>query len=345
MRIRAQEHVRTDDQQRGFSVLELVIAMAVFTIVMGSIYGLLEIGRRGRVNTMQRNEVLQNVRIALNTMGRDSINAGVGYPNEGAALPDDTFSDPRIGIRTAADGDNLPDLLTPVFVGNNLNTIFGVATDQITFVFQDDSFNAGRSISINRVVNSGEQLRIALPCDNTPCNAPSQIGDIYVVTGINGSAIGLVTETPEADKINFANDDPLGINRPGGSSPIRQATFTAGCGVDCDANASVTKISWVTYRIIDDGQGVGTLVRRVFGGAAGVTDQPLAFGVENLQIVYLLADGRVLDAPTPTEMQTIRQVRVSVDVRSPDIDPRTNRPFRSTLTSTFSTRNLGFEKD
>jgi prepilin-type N-terminal cleavage/methylation domain-containing protein len=330
--------------QAGFSMVEMMIAIIIFTIVMGAVYGLLEIGRRGRGNTMQRNEVIQNVRIALNTLGRDALNAGVGYPNAGAALLDNTLSNPAIGILPTADPDNDSDLLTPVFAGNNMNVISGTPTDQITFVFQDDSFNSGRSLPINRAVNSGEQLRIATPCDNTPCNAPAEIGDLYVVTGINGSAIGMVTETPELDKINFADRDPLELNKPGATSPIKQAVWTPGCGNDCDAGASVMKIMWVTYRVVDDGNGVGTLVRRVYGGLAGFTDQPLAFGVENLQIAYTLDDGALVEAPDSLQMQRIRQVRVTVNVRSPDLDPRTNQPYRSVLTSSYSTRNLGYEE-
>jgi hypothetical protein len=313
---------------------------------MGSIYGLLEVGRGGRFNSMQRNEMIQNVRIALNTMGRDALNAGVGYPNEGAALRDDTLSSPQVQISPGPDGDNVDDLLTPVLAFNNINVVNGTATDQVTFVYQDDSFNSGRSLAIDRIVDSGSQLRIAVPCDTSPCNQPAQVGDIYLVTGQGGSAIGMVTEKPEDDKLDMANDDPLDLNKPGASSPIRRVVYLPSCtGNDCDAPASVKKITWVTYRVVDDGTGVGTLVRRVYGGLTGVVDQPLAFGVLNMQISYVLTGGVVTDSPTSLEMQDIRQVRVTVDIRSPEVDPRTRQPFRTTLTSTFSTRNLGYEKD
>jgi hypothetical protein len=90
----------------------------------------------------------------------------------------------------------------------------------------------------------------------------------------------------------------------------------------------------------------GTIRRRLYGGsnAEGFVDQPLSFGVENLQVQYVLDDGSVVDIPESEEMASIRQVRVSVSVRSPDLDPKTNRPFRADITSTFSARNLTYEK-
>jgi hypothetical protein len=51
------------------------------------------------------------------------------------------------------------------------------------------------------------------------------------------------------------------------------------------------------------------------------------------------------DVPSPTNlMKFIRQIRLSVTVRSPDIDPNTKLNYRTTLTSTFSTRNTAYEK-
>ena len=97
--------------QSGFTLIELTVGVVVFAIVMSSIYGLLMLARSGRLNTNQRSEILQNMRIALNTIGRDAINAGVDYPNLGAILPDDSLAT-AFGITPDSDTDS--DLLTPV---------------------------------------------------------------------------------------------------------------------------------------------------------------------------------------------------------------------------------------
>jgi prepilin-type N-terminal cleavage/methylation domain-containing protein len=129
--------------QSGFTLIELAVSVVVFAIVMGAAYGLIHVARSGRINTNQRSEILQNLRIALNTIGRDAINAGVGYPNLGAVLPDDSLST-VFGV--APDTNPDADLLTPVYAIDNINSINGTGTDHITFVFIDDTFNGGQSL-------------------------------------------------------------------------------------------------------------------------------------------------------------------------------------------------------
>ncbi|HWP43324.1 MAG TPA: prepilin-type N-terminal cleavage/methylation domain-containing protein [Blastocatellia bacterium] len=318
------------DRQSGFTLLELVVGVVIFGIVMGAAFGLLQIARSGRLNTNQRSEILQNLRIALNTIGRDAINAGVDYPNLGAVLPDNSLAT-VFGLTPDADTD--ADVLTPVYAIDGKNAVNGVATDHITFVFIDDTFNNGQSLPIDLISASGNQLRIGGGFNNSPCN----LNDIYIITGQNGSALGMLTRKTGADRLDLVDGDPLGINEPSATSPL------AGMQVP----ASLQRLAWVTYFVLDEdgaGPGAGALIRRVYGGSGGWTDQPLAFGVENLQIQYVLMDGAVVDVPGPNQMEDIRQVRVSVGVRSPDIDPRTNRPFQADLTATFSTRNLYYEK-
>lgn len=330
---------RRNSKQTGFTIIEVAVSVTVFAIVMGAIYGLLHVARGGRVNTSQRTEVLQNVRVALNAMGRDAINAGVGYPNLGALIPDDKLS--VVGV--LPDGDTTPDFLTPVYAVNNLNSVNGTVTDQVTFLYVDDAFNAGASIpigSINDPAGTDTVLTVQAGFNNTACNT----GDIYLITGTSGSAVGMLTSKTGADQLNFAGTDPLGINNPGAGSAIDTVVTPA----------SVLKLVWVTYYVADEdgnGTGTGTLRRRVHGGfnpgnntMMNWVDQPLAFGVEDLQVQYVLANGAVVDLPTTAQMEDIRQVRATVTVRSSDIDPKTNLPFRLALTASFSTRNLVYEK-
>jgi hypothetical protein len=311
---------------------------------MGAVYGLLHVSRGGRLNVSQRTEVLQNVRVALNAIGRDAINAGVSYPNLGALIPDDKLA--LIGV--PADTDNTPDFLTPVYAADELNSVNGRMTDQVTFLYVDDSFNNGVSIPISAINNSGGQTVLTVQAGFN--NGPVNRGDVYLITGNNGSAIGTVTSKTGADTLNFAGTDPLGINQPGAGSAIDGIL----------PPASLLRLTWVTYYVADEdgnGTGTGTLRRHVYGGLNGAgaliagADQPLAFGVENMQIQYVLATGTVVNLPATAQMEDIRQVRIAVTVRSTDIDPKNidpvtglAQPFRSTLTASFSTRNLVYEK-
>jgi type II secretory pathway pseudopilin PulG len=336
-------------KQAGFTLLELLVSVFVFIIVLGSIYSLLQVGRSSRSSTLQRIETTQNIRIALNTISREILNAGVGFGNIGAMMNDDRLS-ALLGLPPDSDTD--PDWLTPVVAGNNLNPVNGTMTDQITLVFQDDAFNNGQSVPIDRFSNSGALLRVASPYDNSGF----EIGAVYVIIGAN-SALGVLTNKASSDKLVFASSDPLGINRPGNDSPILKALGfdptnpppkDPGCGSDCyQIQGSIKKLNWVTYFVRDEdgnGPGTGTLIRRYYGGSSGWVDMPLAFGIEDMQITYVLEDGSVIDSPSRTQMSDIRQVRIAVTVRSPEIDPRTNQPYRINMTTSISTRNLGYEE-
>jgi prepilin-type N-terminal cleavage/methylation domain-containing protein len=66
--------------QRGFSLVELLVAMAVTLIVSGAIYGLLTTGGNAFRREPEVADRQQNIRIAMDAIGRDVENAGGGTP-------------------------------------------------------------------------------------------------------------------------------------------------------------------------------------------------------------------------------------------------------------------------
>jgi hypothetical protein len=110
----------------------------------------------------------------------------------------------------------------------------------------------------------------------------------------------------------------------------------------------------VTYFVTAD----GVLTRRRYGNNAtggAFVDEPLVYGVENFQIVYVMDNGSVSNNPSAGAdgiagnaddeealLQAVRQVRFTIDVRSLETDQAGN-PFRTSMTSTYSTRNLGYD--
>ena len=79
--------------QRGFSLLELLVAMTLFMVVTGSIWGVLRIAQQSRAAVNQNVPLSKNVRIALNVIGHDTYNAGFGYPlGSTVVLPDNRIS-------------------------------------------------------------------------------------------------------------------------------------------------------------------------------------------------------------------------------------------------------------
>ncbi len=65
--------------ERGFTLLEMLVAMVVFLIVTGSIYGLLQVGRIDRNRAGRRSDIMKDARAAIHLIGRDALNAGLSY--------------------------------------------------------------------------------------------------------------------------------------------------------------------------------------------------------------------------------------------------------------------------
>ncbi len=127
-------HSLQTSTERGFSIIELVIAMTITLAVMAAATTLLatSLRTRGRENT--RSEALASTQRALNIMSREIGNSGYGLADNGIVLLDSGTS----SIRVRANLDNNSSL---------------VGTDEdIRFVLQTPSGGTG---SIVRYDNSG----------------------------------------------------------------------------------------------------------------------------------------------------------------------------------------------
>src|SRR5450631_136058 len=71
----------------GFSMVELMVAMAVGLVIMGGAMQLFKSGTTATMMVTQQAEMQQNVRAALNLVARDVSMAGAGLPSGGLALP------------------------------------------------------------------------------------------------------------------------------------------------------------------------------------------------------------------------------------------------------------------
>lgn len=344
--------------EKGFTLLELVIAMIIFLIVTASIYSVLQVAQRSRTVVSQQAQLNKNVRIALSMIGRDTYNAGFGYPlNNTVVLPDNRIS-ALLGIPN--DTDNSRDTVPPIIAGNNItlntfNDASNVKTDQVTFLFKDSSFNligtAGSEVSlplnINAATTTGTGIDEIVPISGS--NSACRKNDLFLITGNTGSALGVVTALSGSNKVQFSNGDVLGFNQTGTSGPLRGITTPA----------SMQRVKMITYFVAAD----GTLTRREYvnvppvGAAApqNWVDEPIVYGVEDFQIKYVLDDGTVSDNPsagadgkqgTSDDVQAnlakIRQIRYTIYVKGSELNSA-GQPYKVNMTSTFSTRNLGYD--
>src|SRR5580704_8013297 len=164
-----------DGRQAGFSVLEMTMGVVLFSIVLASMLGLLEVGRRTRLNTLERNEDLQDVRIALNQMSRDVLNAGVDYPNAGPALPTNWLWN-HAGLAKSSPTaalDNLPPVIPGCgepgcYPAATLGGLIFTGSAPPNSTLTKTTTPAGTSIcdqmtlaSVNYLVNSGNAVQMA----------------------------------------------------------------------------------------------------------------------------------------------------------------------------------------
>src|ERR1035438_3054520 len=72
---------------RGFTLLELMIAMALGLIVMAAMTSLFKTGMNSTMLLTQRAETQQNMRAAIDLMVKDISMAGAGLPSGGIQWP------------------------------------------------------------------------------------------------------------------------------------------------------------------------------------------------------------------------------------------------------------------
>lgn len=342
--------------EAGFSILELLTATTIFIVISGSIWGLLEVARGSRNVVSQQTQLAKNVRTSLNLMGRDTYNAGYGYPLKNSVFAPDNSIFTLLGLPN--DFDTTRDLVPPIISGNNIrlnnyNTTANTFTDQVTFLSKDNTFNpqppgpnsVSTPIGINAATTTGTGIDEIIPLSGS--NAACRVNDLYLVTGANGSTLGVSTGLVGTNIVQFANADVLGLNVTGIAGSLRNVTTPA----------TMQRVSMITYFVTTD----GILTRRRYINtppvvpAVGFVDEPLVYDVENFQIQYVMENGTLSDNPSAgpdgipgnaddvqANLAAIRQVRFTVSVRSREMNA-TNQPYRETMTVTYSTRNLGYD--
>lgn len=340
--------------ERGFSLMELLLAMALGLVVLAGAVAMLRQGVDISHMVTQRAEMQQNVRVAINFLARDLSIAGTGMPAGGIQLPiGGGAQNPLRGCSTTNCGlwgffaDQRLYSVTP---GDGLGPIVnGVQTDIVTLAYRDDSIDLGQ---LTAATPSGNQLDID-PTINPPLNDPAvgiQINDMLVLCNSNGCAVGVVTGLIP-DGILFANPDDLNVNQPSAANGNIASILDPPNGPAIPPT-SAYRINTVTYFIQmvagPDGQlntadDVARLMRQVNANPPA----PVAENIENLQFTYDIFDDN-LGVPTAALPNAgglpnqIRKINISVSARSPARGLFRPRYERSTLVTSVNARNLTF---
>jgi len=369
--------------QDGVTLIEMLVAIVIFLIVTGTIYGLLQIGRVDRNRASHRADILKNARIAIHLIGRDALNAGLSYNRVGALAPEG-FVSSTFGL--PGDPDTKRDAITAIMAGNDifvngLNPNTAVLTDTAVFCYRDMDFNGGDLVHLSDVKSpaadpSTARVEAVVP-PNSPAGTPTGVEkarkhQLYLVESDSTQVAIMATDVNGAELVDAAPGDPLGLNQSlngsgeSGSVLRKCEPPLPGPPAVMDGNcttyvATLKHFVMVGYKVKPD----GTLVRTIYGNntdgtvpADQIREQPLAYGVENLQISYVLEDGTVTSSPSaysdggdnipstgnelPDQLNLIRQITVTITVQATASEGLNRKPESITFSATFSARNMEY---
>jgi len=248
---------RSTKRARGFSLLEMVVATAIGTVVVGTATQLYVQGVTATWTVSQRAEMQQDFRAASNMLTKDLSLAGAGLGN-GAEIQLPTSSTiPVYGCDQSStcyiNGASMQypqqsgtPFLYGLLTGYNAGpTISGQTTDIVTVAYTDPSFYLD---CYTATIASATTVTFALPSTTSVnCTAPNSgsiqnINDaavgltpgdlvLFYFTSGSSTSIPVVAEvygaTPTSATVTFSSGDPLKMNQ-GSSAPKSLASQTTG---------------------------------------------------------------------------------------------------------------------
>jgi len=277
-----------DVKQRGFSMVELVIAMTVTLIISAAIFQLLSAGQTAFRKEPSMAERQQSIRVAMDLISQDIYRAGYGFPQFAQV-----FLDNLDGIGPMGPG------------GNN--------TDELEIYLADECPAKSVCDSPGTTITTNQEFS---PCDQFPA---------LVILG-NETEWGLYwAEAP--GKGTSASCDGSGKTRNGHAVlPHGKSRFhNPPGGVPFNPEWMLVGGA-IRYRINLEADGTPNLERSAYGGetmngGSASTWQIIARGVEDLQVEYLNGVGWQ-DEPGTTAVgdydSIIRRVKVTLSARALD---------------------------
>jgi type II secretory pathway pseudopilin PulG len=348
--------------EAGYSLVELLVAMGITTVIMGATLAGLSDAIRSNEAVLQMTTMNNGLRAAMDLMVRDLLQTGSGLPKGHVILtPSGGALIRRPGPPGTAYTSSAADLSIPAVIpGAGLGPVInGMATDMITILTADNNFTdvaltavTSTSVDVSPAVDIGAGIDRVIA---------GQLMMVY-----KGSTTTLVQVTavdPVSRRISFGTGDSLRLNQTGGGIVGNLASLNAQppTGAAAPAATRLTRVRMISYYLDDTtSPGRPRLVRRVNNGHAIDFDNTLgtavAFDVENLRFTYDINDGAAnpsgvrfvpedltaLGACAPDECSPtqIRKVNVTLTARSQNATNPQARVYRNTLQSQVALRGM-----
>lgn len=321
--------------ERGFSLVELLVGMTLTLVILAGALGVLQDAARASNEAAAITDVNQNIRVAMNMVIRDLVQAGEGDYSlrTGVSVPNGDGVDPI--VRPSPDDAEwfFPasyTVLPAVSTGNGLGaTVNGIQTDVVTLLYED------RSVSFSGVMPnipaSGASMNLGNDFDTSAIAEGDLVrfgnGAMQEVTGVAGNTL------------HFHQDAGSNLNQrdaPEGSVMALKGESPTFPGLP------ISRVLMITYYVATPANGLPRLVRRVNYGPERV----IAIGIENLQFSWDVVNG----ADNPTNVDSfddasegqIRKANVFMSARSQASSASNGQPARSSLATQVSLRSMAF---
>lgn len=349
-------------RESGFSLVEAIITVAIFLIVLAAIFGVLRAGNIMQNSVSDRSEITANARTAINYIGRETVNAGLGYSRTGAVVKDD-FAFALMNI--PKDSGPERDIFPGVIAGNNISasslSVNGEKNDVVAFISRDMEFNGGEPVVIIGQITipvipliggTGDNILTTAIGDCSNC----KVFDLFTIESADGNqALAMATGIYSVG-ISIKDGDPLGLNQKS-TGPEATRSILTRCTTASPTNcfnyyphATAKRVFLTSFSVDSE----GTLIRTTYGNNTGASAaeqiqiHPLAYGVQSFQVRYLMQDGSLMDDPSSgntdqMKMNEVVQVEFNITLRSEtNVNGLTSTQLIN-VDSTFSTRNLRYD--
>jgi prepilin-type N-terminal cleavage/methylation domain-containing protein len=347
---------RATRNQKGFSLVESMVAMTVMLVVMAAVFSLMRDSMKVATVTYEMTDAQQNLRIAHEFISRDLMNAGDGLENISNIRVPQAFvtsyitlnpvTDPstpgiiNLGIFTTDNNVPANTAITGAVPAANIRT----ATDRQTILEQDRDFlfNNLNSIGLAATAINPAGSTITIPAGDPMTTFTP--GEVYFLTSSAGGTFCTITSiNAAARQLSFVASDPYGLNQPGAVGHIWAISGGRTLAT------SFQRMRMIQYYLTS----TGLLIRRVFGvPGAGFRESMIAEHVLDVQFVYELATTDAAGNVTPSattalatsaQQLAVRQVEVLVTVETPHaIQNGSRQPL--TMTTSTSVRNMQFRQ-
>jgi prepilin-type N-terminal cleavage/methylation domain-containing protein len=350
------KHSAYKNSERGFSLIEVIVALFVMLIVTGAVFELLRDSRKTSHATLEMTDGQESVRTGLEYIQRDLVNTGDGLNSIDNILVPQNFVtnyltlNPipyptpgiiKLGLITT--DNNVPANTVVLGTAPSVNVRANpYLTDRITILQME------RPEIFTPITLAAGSLTLA---DGLAAVSPTDIdrfsvGEIYFITSAVGGVFATVTGRQGVGSptpfVVFGAGDPFGLNTLGAGGQLDLITAGATLPV------SICRMKVIHYYINSN----GLLMRRVFGvKGAGFSESPIAERAVSLQFRYFLnlrdVRGNVVQPAaqltTSQEQIETRQVEITLTVETRHA-LQNGQPQQISMTTSTSVRNMQFRQ-